>query len=614
MDTVQQPSDGTCATLDCIAVDELSIAPAFPLPTGEAAKRLGLTLIERGYEALLYRATWNSEKRKFDKKPVGGGADHATRSAAELLRRFQRYPDAAIGVRRGHGVAIVDDDGYKLADTPARTRKARGALAAHELVYGVPNFATASGGRHWYFSRLNLCGRKCVVPGFELLENNGFIAVAGELPPITELQPLPEKLIAICTESPPPISTFSVASGLATIEGGRNLFLTSEAGKLQRIGLDASALRAALHELNRTHCQPPLHAEEVDTISRSILRYPPHPQAAPPASIGAFTPIPDHAFVNRPPLEWHIKGVLPKAGLAIVYGQSGSGKSFLVLDMAAAIATGSLWHGRKTNRARAVFVLAEGAGGFQNRLKAHAADHGRLPGISIIDRAPHLLDSAQCQQLSDEILQAGGTDIIVVDTLMASCPGADENAAKDMGRVIDYCKQIGTTCKATVILVHHSGKDESRGARGWSGLRAAVDAEIEVTRVGVYHTARVSKLKDGEDGAEFTFKLRPIVVGMDPDGEPVRSCIVEPVTDAVQAVRRKEPREGTLPHKLLNVIRTSEPETDGWIPMRPFIDIVTKQLPTSGSRDTRPQKIARALESLALSGHISVEGERCQLT
>jgi hypothetical protein len=414
--------------------------------------------------------------------------------------------------------------------------------------------------------------------------------------------------------SEPPAATANApSSGITVIEGGRNTFLIREAGKLQRIDLDPSALRAAVHTLNQSRCQPPLPDEEVDAIAHGILRYPPNPQAVPSVAAGSFTPIPDETFVNRPPLEWHIKGVLPKSGLAIVYGASGSGKSFLVLAMVAAIATGSPWHGHKTHKARAVVVLAEGAGGFQNRLKAYATERGALPGIAIIDHAPHLLDAGQCQRLSEDVLQAGGIDIIVIDTLMAACPGADENTAKDMGRAIDNVKQISTTCNATVILVHHSGKDESRGARGWSGLKAAVDAEIEVSRSGVYHTARVSKLKDGEDGAEFTFKLRPVVVGMDSDGDTVKSCVVEPVTDSVPTMRRKEPREGNLPHKVLGVIRCSEPDLDGWISTPPIIETVAQQLPLPIGRDTRPQKITRALESLAVSGHIRVEGERCRL-
>lgn len=454
--------------------------------------------------------------------------------------------------------------------------------------------------------------------GLEIYSRGRYFTVTGDalkearLADLTQAATLARNIFGC--NSTPPSGTHEAGQGAAIPEGGRNNFLTSEAGKLQRIGLDPSALRAALQELNQTRCQPPLSGDEVDGIARSVLRYPPQLSAVVVPEAGSFVPIPDHAFVNRPPLEWHIKGVLPKVALAIVYGASGSGKSFLVLDMVAAIARGAQWQGRKTSKARAMFVLAEGAGGFQSRIRAHAAANGALPGVWIIDRAPHLLDAGQCQRLTDDIQQAGGMDVIVIDTLMAASPGADENAAKDMGRVIDHCKQISETCKATVILIHHSGKDESRGARGWSGLKAAVDAEIEVSRIGVYHTARVSKLKDGEDGAEFTFKLRPITLGMDADGDSVRSCVVEPVTEPIPTTRRKEPREGSLPLKVLTAIRGLDLGADGGVPIPAIVEAVAQHLPKpTAGRDTRPQQISRALQSLVLTGHVCVEGERCRL-
>ena len=241
-----------------------------------------------------------------------------------------------------------------------------------------------------------------------------------------------------------------------------------------------------------------------------------------------FAVIPDHQFVERAPLTWHVKGVLPKAELAVVFGASGSGKSFFVFDIVAAIATGTIWQGRKTTKGRAVFVLAEGATGFRNRLQAYTKMHaGSFPGVHIIDSAPNLLGEQDHLLLAQQIEVSGGADLIVIDTLAAASPGADENAAKDMGKVIEHCKRLYNATGATILLIHHSGKDESKGARGWSGLRAAADAEIEVNRNGDYRTATVTKLKDGEDGAKFAFKLVPVEIGLDADGDPVNSCIVE---------------------------------------------------------------------------------------
>jgi len=324
-----------------------------------------------------------------------------------------------------------------------------------------------------------------------------------------------------------------------------------------------------------------------------------------------FAVIPDHQFIERAPLAWHVKGVLPKAELAVVFGPSGSGKSFVVFDMAASIATGAPWQGRKTTKGKVVFVLAEGAMGFRNRLLAYAKTHaGAFPGVRIIGSAPNLLGEQDHLLLANEIESSGGADLIVIDTLAASSPGADENAAKDMGKVIDHCKRLHQATEATVLLIHHSGKDESKGARGWSGLRAAADAEIEVNRYSDDRTATVTKLKDGEDGAKFAFRLVPVEIAFDADGEPVNSCIVEYLAVAPPNNRR-EPRPGTIERALLEALR-GDLSTDGLVSVSSAIETTVSQLPRPEGRDTRKQHLSRALRALAAKGLIAIEGEQCR--
>ena len=161
-----------------------------------------------------------------------------------------------------------------------------------------------------------------------------------------------------------------------------------------------------------------------------------------------------------------------------------------------------------------------------------------------------------------------------------------------------------------MLLIHHSGKDESKGARGWSGLRAAADAEIEVNRNGDCRTATVTKLKDGEDGVKFAFKLVPVEIGIDADGEPVRSCIVEPTT-AAPASSKREPRPGTVERALLDAIR-GDLSMDGRVSISSVIETAVSQLQKPEGRDTRKQHLSRALRALAAKGFITIEGEQCQ--
>jgi RecA-family ATPase len=100
----------------------------------------------------------------------------------------------------------------------------------------------------------------------------------------------------------------------------------------------------------------------------------------------------------------------------------------------------------------------------------------------VLADAPNLMEKQDALDVARAIVAAGGAQLVIVDTFAQVMPGANENAGEDVGRALAHCKGIHRATGALVLLVHHSGKDSSRGARGWSGLRAAADVELEVVR------------------------------------------------------------------------------------------------------------------------------------
>lgn len=330
-------------------------------------------------------------------------------------------------------------------------------------------------------------------------------------------------------------------------------------------------------------------------------------QAAQAVAAEAAAPLrfpfePAATFASAQGLPWVIKGVLPKAGLAVVYGASGSGKSFAVLDMGMAIARGVEWRNRKTRQGRVCYVAAEGAGGFRKRVAAYAQHHQLdLAGLPffVLGAAPNLMEPQDAKDLIKGVKAAGGADLIVVDTLAQAMPGANENAGEDMGKVLGYCKKIHEITGATVLLVHHSGKDQAKGARGWSGLRAACDAELEVTREITARAIRLTKSKDGADDLEFGFDLEVVQLGVDEDLDPITSCAV--VEAAVPARGGQPDRKLGPVEKVVNDViqEMAQAQTEG-IEVGPVIAESVKRLgpPAEGKRDTRKQHVRRALESL----------------
>ena len=315
-------------------------------------------------------------------------------------------------------------------------------------------------------------------------------------------------------------------------------------------------------------------------------------------------------FGSGPPVEWIVRGVLPRAELAVVYGESGSGKSFLALDLCAAITRGLVWRDKRTHIGRVVYVCAEGAGGFKGRLRAYASRHNvslaELPAV--IADAPNLLEQTDAAALYGAIIKWGKPDVIVIDTLSATTPGGNENSGEDMGRVLSHCKLLHRKTGALVVLIHHSGKDATKGARGWSGLRAAADAEIEVTRNGDFRAATVTKLKDAGDFEQFSFKLNVVPLGEDADGEPVSSCVVEHI-DAAPAEHGTKPVLKGLPKMVIDTLRTMAPS--GTCNVDDLVEGVKIKLPKSeGARDLRRQNILQTFSRTLLPGGYCLHARR----
>lgn len=240
-----------------------------------------------------------------------------------------------------------------------------------------------------------------------------------------------------------------------------------------------------------------------------------------------------------PPLRWRVKRVFPDRGVAVVFGASGSGKTFLVLDFAEHIASGRAWFGYQTTPCAVVYVGLEGTAGLSQRVQAYRAHHDgdAAQGMHFIIQPVDLLATGDVSDLATAI-RGTGAGVVIIDTLNAAAPGADENASQDMGRVIAAAKALQDAVGGLVVLVHHSGKDAARGLRGHSSLFAAMDAVLEVVRDGARREWKLSKSKDGADGQAHPFRLVVVPLGTDDDGDPITSCVIEPDDTPADGVRR----------------------------------------------------------------------------
>ena len=241
-----------------------------------------------------------------------------------------------------------------------------------------------------------------------------------------------------------------------------------------------------------------------------------------------------------------VKGLWPRTGVCFVGGPSMSGKSFWTLDALARVCRGEDVLGRRSVQAGCLYIAAEGAAGVRKRIKALRAKTGPLGGaFQFIGQAPNLRDADDLAELRDVIeqsraeLQAAGHDlgIVCLDTLSASIPGADENSAADMSPVLHALQGLAAELGLLVLIIAHTGKDETRGLRGWSGLLANADGVVMLEAPdGETRTGSVLKVKDGLSGDRFAFVLERVVLGLDDDGDEISTCVIHE-TDAPEARR-----------------------------------------------------------------------------
>lgn len=336
---------------------------------------------------------------------------------------------------------------------------------------------------------------------------------------------------------------------------------------------------------------------------------------------------------------WLIKGVLPQKGLAIIYGAPGSGKSFFVADLVAHVSAPhkTHWRDKKAITGGVAYCFLEGGLGAQNRISAikeNIGDLGRFfsyPDSMNLSSAPLPPDEsrprvAECdaKRLVASILaQQGEVSVVVVDTFSRAMSGKDENSSTEMTSFIAAMDYIAKELDCLVVVVHHSGKDQSRGARGHSSLLGAIDTEIEITRPNKELPGRIAKLtkmKEGGDGHEFAFDLEKVTLGFDEDGEEVTTCIVVPAElDLTKSTRNKP--YGPNEKVVLNSFETFLADhTDKYTPygtgfpdrpercvdLEAFKEFAVQRLPDSGKNKAR--KVRDAVASLTDRGMLAING------
>jgi phage/plasmid primase-like uncharacterized protein len=244
-----------------------------------------------------------------------------------------------------------------------------------------------------------------------------------------------------------------------------------------------------------------------------------------------------------------VEGLMTIGSSVVVYGDSNSGKTFWALSVATAIATGSDCYGLRTDPGLVVYLASEAPGSIRSRMQAIKKYHGcNLENLAMVPVPMNFYtgdqDAHDVIELVRAIEQIKGQRVrlIIGDTLARMSAGANENSGEDMGPVMARFEQVATSTGAALMIIHHNGKDAAKGARGWSGIRAHIDTEIEVTEKEGTRSVTVTKQRElPSKGDTIYFKLEIIEMGTTKFGGAATTCVAIPDDEALSINPHKKP-------------------------------------------------------------------------
>lgn len=527
------------------------------------------------------------------KHPVWGG-DLAPSNKLETVQAWLAMSDCNLGIHlERSGLAVIGPDSLHWLQEFER----RGLPSTYTVQTGA-----GAGHRHYYYRRTSTTtGRRLCRSGEYDILSSGYVVAAGSRHAsgrlYTVLEPMPDTLPvlpawaetlltssvapaippAVFSADDPPVvlspaalqwwtGARSARAGNGTVDRSETLYAIGV--QLARAGASGSAIVEALRGRDRAlnlHkysgrddggtaeyagiARAALAARVTDSGDRNGTHNGVYSQGATErAQLGAqpgsprFRVLSAQEVLSAPPPQYLISGYLIRGTIGVVYGPSGHGKSFLVLDWLLRVCTGMSFAGRPVVPGAAVYVAAESSGmnlrlgAWINRWQPRSVD---LAGF--IMSSSDMRDPGEVAALVETLHgQPVAPALIVLDTLAWSMLGGDENKVQDIMLVLAAAKRLNEEFGATVLIVHHTGKkgDEERGS---SALRAGSDTMIKVTATGDTMTVEVTKQKDSAPPPTLWLR-RSVIVVHDPNGGgddpevfvfPVgTSCVVEPVGDA----------------------------------------------------------------------------------
>jgi len=316
-----------------------------------------------------------------------------------------------------------------------------------------------------------------------------------------------------------------------------------------------------------------------------------------------------------------VEDLIDFGSFTLLLGESNAGKTFASLDLSLAIARGEPWLGKKVERGAVLYIAAEGGRNIKKRIVAYKQEYNlkntQLPFRLIYET----IDFCDPKQVGHIIQLIHETEkhfdlpvhLVVIDTLSRALSGGDENTSTDMGDFVKNVDFLRQNTESAVAVVHHTGKDANKGARGHSLLKCALDTELTILKSAKGPTIiKTTKQRDFEINEPIAFQLKQVEVAVNSSGKSITSCVVGLVTFK-DALELKKNTLNEVPKKALETLKRLFKDSVVEVNIYDWQKAFNEEHYKGRCRQTYSSAFKSGKDVLVKSGHVHIEGKNVRI-
>lgn len=251
----------------------------------------------------------------------------------------------------------------------------------------------------------------------------------------------------------------------------------------------------------------------------------------------------DYLAINATAPNFLINDILETDSHGILGGASMAFKTFADLRIVYSICTGADFMGHSVYKTgKVLYVCGEGEGALARRLKALQIAESDFNGNLLVLKSNISIDNKVDMDRLKFAIMIIKPALVVFDTFASLVSETDENAPYQVAKALRLIKETCRNGYTSSLIVHHYGKDATKGMRGASNFINDMDFAIEMTRAtdSMITTMSCKKMKDGENFQDIHMEAIVVELGLTRQDGKVTTSLVLKMADYVPSENKSK--------------------------------------------------------------------------